>query len=289
MRSRRPAVAVLGGSFDRLHAGHRALLDAGFAAAARVGIGLTTDEFLARHSKPFAARVQPYATRRRCLETYLRRHYARSRWWIVPLSDPWGRSVERGVDLLIASVETARPAAAVNRERHRRGLRPVRLHLVDLVLAEDGLPVSSRRIRAGLIDANGRRRRALRVRAWGVQAAELPHVRRAFRTVFPTLDTRVDRLPARSGSDPATRTSPRSRARGRAERSVEGADYAVAVVQSPRAAPRRGPGPSWIAIASARGTGVRPLVARTPDRLERTIVAELRRGLPRSPIVPISG
>ncbi|MCI4354776.1 MAG: pantetheine-phosphate adenylyltransferase [Thermoplasmata archaeon] len=153
----RDGVAVLGGSFDHLHAGHKALLAAAFASARRVGVGVTTDAYLKSHPKPRGTQIQSYAVRRRQLRRHLERHYASSRWWIVPLADGWGRSVEPGVDVLVASEETAAAARAVNVERRRRGLPPVRLRLVPLVLAEDGRPISSRRIRAGSIDADGRR------------------------------------------------------------------------------------------------------------------------------------
>jgi pantetheine-phosphate adenylyltransferase len=41
--------------------------------------------------------------------------------------------------------------------RGRLGLKPVEVVSVDLVKAEDGLPISSTRIKAGEIDAAGKR------------------------------------------------------------------------------------------------------------------------------------
>ncbi|MCI4324105.1 MAG: pantetheine-phosphate adenylyltransferase [Thermoplasmata archaeon] len=156
-------LAVVGGTFDRLHAGHIALLEAAFARAQVVAIGVTTDRFLARHPKPLAARITRYATRRRHLVSYLRAHYPRSRWRIVPLNDGWGRSVEPGPELLVASEDTRAGALSVNRERRRRRLAPLQLYLVPLRRGQDGSAISSRRIRAGWIDDHGRRLRALRV------------------------------------------------------------------------------------------------------------------------------
>ena len=61
---RRFRLAVLGGTFDHLHIGHHALLASAFGVGDEVAIGVTTDRFVARHPKPVAGRMQPYAARR---------------------------------------------------------------------------------------------------------------------------------------------------------------------------------------------------------------------------------
>lgn len=152
----RTGVGVLGGTFDHLHAGHRALLEAAFEHANQVRIGLTTDLFARSEQKPFPRRVQSYVTRRRHLRDYLRRRFPGQSWSIVPLDDPWGGSVLPGVDMIILSEETRRAAVAINAERRRRGLPPLQIHVVEQIPAEDGRPISSRRIRAGEIDPDGR-------------------------------------------------------------------------------------------------------------------------------------
>ena len=184
MAPKRP-VAVLGGTFDRLHIGHRVLLDEAFRAGRTVGIGLTTAKFLRGHPKPGARSIQPFPVRRAALERYLSRRYSRGRWWILPLEDGWGRSVEPGVDVLVASAETVSGARSVNAERTRRHLPRLVVRLVPVVRGEDGLPVSSRRIRAGVIDARGRRLRPLQVQVVARSEADRKAVRRAFRLVFP--------------------------------------------------------------------------------------------------------
>ena len=151
----RAHVAVLGGTFDHLHAGHRALLTAAFERADEVKIGLTTDRFARAEEKPVPRRVQSYATRRRRLRAFLRQQFPSRSWTVVPLTDRWGGSVGPGVDLLVLSEETARAARPINAERRHRGLPPVRVHVVRQVPAEDGKPIASRRIRAGEIDSEG--------------------------------------------------------------------------------------------------------------------------------------
>jgi pantetheine-phosphate adenylyltransferase len=149
---------VLGGTFDHLHAGHRALLTSAFQRAGEVKIGLTTDRFARSEKKPLARRVQSYRTRRRHLLAFLRQRFGDRRWTVVPLRDRWGRSVGPGVDLLILSEETRSAAKPINAERRRQGLAPLRIFVVPQVLAKDGRPIASRRIRAGEIDEEGHRR-----------------------------------------------------------------------------------------------------------------------------------
>jgi pantetheine-phosphate adenylyltransferase len=156
--ARRYRVAVLGGTFDRLHAGHERLLARAFAVADSVGIGVTTDRFLQAHPKPLGQRIRSYRARRSALAAFLRRSFPGRAFWLAPLNDGWGRSVEPGIDVLVATPDTRDGAQSVNRERRKRGLPPLAIVLVPLVRAADGRPIASRRIRAGVIDDRGRLR-----------------------------------------------------------------------------------------------------------------------------------
>ena len=176
--------AVLGGTFDHLHLGHITLIDTAFRVGRKVSIGLTTERFLTRYPKPLAERLQPFAVRRAVLHRWLRRHYPDRGWRTAPLDDPFGRSVEDGVDVLVVSADTQEGGAAVNAERRRRGRRALPVVIVPVVLADDLGPVSSRRIRAGAIDANGRRRAPLAVAVRADDARDALTVQRAVRRAF---------------------------------------------------------------------------------------------------------
>ncbi len=152
---------VLGGTFDRLHAGHEALLSTALRAGRSVAVGLTTERFLARHPKPDGPRIQSYGTRRRALRRWLSDRSPTTRWTVVPLEDTFGGSVGEEVDALVVSADTVAGGRAVNAERRRLGRKAIPVLVVPLVLAEDLRPVSSRRIRSGEITASGRRRSAI--------------------------------------------------------------------------------------------------------------------------------
>ena len=156
---RRFRIAVLGGTFDRIHAGHERLLGSAFRQAEKVGIGLTSERFLREHPKALGNRIRRYSARRRGLRAYLTQRFPGREFWIASLNDVWGRSVDPGVDLLVVSSETLPGARAVNAERRRRGLPPLEILAVPLVRAEDGKPIHSSRIRLGEIDLRGRKLR----------------------------------------------------------------------------------------------------------------------------------
>jgi pantetheine-phosphate adenylyltransferase len=162
--TRRFQLAVLGGTFDRLHAGHRALLRAAFRSAGEVRIGLTTAAFLRTHAKPYASRIQSYPARRAGLIRFLKRQFPGRRWRVQPLREPFGGSVRRGPDTIVVTRETHAGARAVNRARRARGLPVLVIQVVPLVRDRGGRVYRSRRIRAATEDPRSRRSRTIKSR-----------------------------------------------------------------------------------------------------------------------------
>ncbi len=258
-------LAVLGGTFDRLHRGHEALLAAAFRSGDSVAIGVTTDRFLAAHRKPDAARLEPYAVRARRLHAWLRRHYPGRRWRTVPLDDVFGGSVARGVGALVVSADTLAGGRAVNRERRRRGLPVVPLVVVPLVLADDLRPISSRRIRAGEIDRDGHRLSPIEVGLAVERPADGPAAARGVRNAFPTARLTLVGFAGRGALAPRTRSSARIAAAGR--------DLGVALA--------RDRGRSFlVSVAAGR-------IALDPRRGSQGVSAGVRRAL--RPPVPRKG
>jgi pantetheine-phosphate adenylyltransferase len=148
------AVAT-GGTFDEIHIGHLALLSKAFEVGERVIIGITSDEFAARHkgkklNHDFAQRV-------RNLERVIKREFGDASYEIARLDSEFGPAVTTGnVGALVASAETKSKGDRLNEIRAENGLAPAEIIAVDLVRAEDGRPISSTRIRAGEIDWKGR-------------------------------------------------------------------------------------------------------------------------------------
>ena len=145
---------TVGGTFDLLHKGHRTLLEEAFKVADRVLIGLTTDEFAEKlHNHHF----DPFKRRYENLKRFLEEGGYSDRAEIIPINDPYGPTVENGdIEGIIVSEETEPRADEINRLRAERGLRPLLVFCIKMVLAEDGKPISSTRIRRGEIDRDGR-------------------------------------------------------------------------------------------------------------------------------------
>ncbi|MGA8604040.1 MAG: pantetheine-phosphate adenylyltransferase [Thermoplasmata archaeon] len=260
---RRSRLAVLGGTFDHLHIGHHALLASAFAVGDEVAIGLTTDRFVAQHPKPGAGRMQGYRTRRSTLVRWLRHHYPSRKWRVVPLENPFGGSVAPEVGVLVVSRDTERGGRAVNRERRRLGRPSVPIVSVPLVLADDLEAVSSRRVRAGTIGADGRRLGPIRVALSTTDPRDRDVGKRAVAAVFPR--ARFVNLVADLHGLSASRTV-------RAHPARRASKYDLAI----RVSRRRDGG--WSAVERTPRVRLRsrPIRGSRPEELERGLISLLR-------------
>ncbi|MDH7563898.1 MAG: phosphopantetheine adenylyltransferase [Candidatus Bathyarchaeota archaeon] len=153
--ARKYRTVAVGGTFDELHKGHRALLLKAFDVSEKALIGLCTDEFAKKLNKPHS--IAPYLQRLRDLKAFLDSHSLSERTTIVPLNDAYGVTLSEGcVEAIIVSSETESMAKAINQERESRGLRPLDIVVIDMVPSQDHSPISTTRIYLGEIDREGR-------------------------------------------------------------------------------------------------------------------------------------
>ncbi len=254
---------VLGGTFDRLHRGHEALLGTAFRLGEHVALGLTSPAYLAEHPKPAGRQIAPFAVRRRALARWLAARYPARRWSIVRIDDRYGSSADVAADALVVSVDTTEGGRAVNRERRRRGHPALKLLRVPLVLADDLEPISSRRIRLGVIDRDGRRRARIDVGLRVREPDDLTPSAAAVRTTFPKAQLRARAVRSPRGANPRAL----ARAAGRARQ------LGIGVVR------RRG---GWSVGLQGPRLALGPVAidGRTPAELEAGLLRLLRTSSP---------
>ena len=144
----------VGGTFDVMHKGHWFLLEETFNVGERVIVGVTTDEFVAKLHKNHV--VDSYENRLREVVDFLERRGFLERAILVPLNDPYGPTLDSDeIEGIVVSEETESTAEEINRIRVSRGKKPLLIFVVTMVLAEDGKPISSTRIRRQEVDRYG--------------------------------------------------------------------------------------------------------------------------------------
>lgn len=141
---------AVGGTFDRLHAGHRLLLAAtALAASRRVYVGITADELLSK--KAHREWLQPYEARRDAALEFMRAVRPGVEAQAGALSDPSAPTqaeLDEGMQALVVSRETLAGGEAINRGRVGRGFAPLRLLVVGVVGERaDGSKLSSSELR----------------------------------------------------------------------------------------------------------------------------------------------
>jgi pantetheine-phosphate adenylyltransferase len=146
---------ALGGTFDPIHDGHRALFERAFELG-DVTVGLTSDD-LAPELRDEDRYVRSFEDRSTDLDDELGAfagEYDRS-YEIRELTEPTGIATEPQFDVLVVSPETETGGKRINEIRTDRGHDPLDIEVVPHVYADDDEVISSTRIVRGEIDEHG--------------------------------------------------------------------------------------------------------------------------------------
>jgi pantetheine-phosphate adenylyltransferase len=143
----------LGGTFDVLHDGHKRLITTACDLAGPSGmvvIGITRGRLASKQQT-----IASYQQRREAIEAFLSQLPRAPQVVITPIQDKYGPSIEEAFDAIVVSPETRPVAEEINEQRRQQGKKPLSITVVPYVLAKDGRPISSTRIRNGEIDEHG--------------------------------------------------------------------------------------------------------------------------------------
>lgn len=145
----------MGGTFDILHSGHKALLQRALEVGDIVLVGLTTDARASRNRNK--AQINPYHVRLANLQNLLKSMQSLEKFQIVPLDNDWGPSViDEDFEAIIVSDETKFTAQKINKIRSADGKSELEIVIVPMIRAQDGDRISSSRIRNKEINSEGK-------------------------------------------------------------------------------------------------------------------------------------
>ncbi len=149
------ARVAVGGTFDPIHDGHIALLHRAFelGKGGEVVIGLTSDD-MARSTRNRP--VRNYDVRLKNLKDTVRRVFGIEDVKVMQIDDKCGSSIYEDFDFIVVSPETLPMAEKINRFREKRGMKPLKISMIEYQLAQDRERISSTRIVQGKIDKHGK-------------------------------------------------------------------------------------------------------------------------------------
>lgn len=148
MTSKKYRKVAVGGTFDKFHDGHKKLLATAFELGDAVEIGVTSDAF-----GGLKGDIDSCKERITNLKSYFS---DKSNFHIMSLDDPYGTTIfDEDFDAIVVSEETEPTAVKINEIRDSKGMKLLDIVVISFVLAEDGTPISSTRIRSGEINRNG--------------------------------------------------------------------------------------------------------------------------------------
>ncbi len=142
---------LLGGTFDRFHAGHELLLSTALSMARQVEIHILNQSDAEKKSP----HIQSVELRMRAIEHWLKEHQ-HSNYQLFELIDSHGPAPTHAkADAIVATLETRFECENINKIRVENHLKELDIIIVPQLPSFDGGIISSTRIRNGTIDTEG--------------------------------------------------------------------------------------------------------------------------------------
>lgn len=139
---------LMGGTFDRLHEGHKKLLRKAFEVGDYVYIGLTTNTYIERSNKQLKEKVLSYEDRLYDLRKYFEEEGVLDRAILLPLEDTAGpKALDPKLSAIVVSEETRAGGNFVNNLRAQHGVPSMETVVIPLSRNQQGEVISSTLLR----------------------------------------------------------------------------------------------------------------------------------------------
>jgi len=132
---------IVGGTFNKIHKGHKKLFEVAFNCSEYVIVGLTSDKF----ANVFRVeKVRKYEERKRDLIKFLKKF--KKRYRIVKIDSVYGTAtLDKDIEAITVSEETLERALEINAVRFKKGLERLIIIVVPFIL-KNNKPISSTKI-----------------------------------------------------------------------------------------------------------------------------------------------
>jgi len=150
------SLIACGGTFDLLHAGHKAFIRVVLNNSEKVILGMTSDAYVKTFKD--GNDIEPFEIRKKVLEHFLDSIDVQDRVRIIPIDDFYGPLLTNDfkVEAIAVTLQTEHMVSDINKKRKENNLSELEKILIPLGMAEDGKIISATRIRNGEINRNGR-------------------------------------------------------------------------------------------------------------------------------------
>jgi len=131
---------IVGGTFEILHRGHKALLRRAFKLG-QTTIGLTSDIFAQKLKR---RKVKDFKERKKELTDFTKPPHLKYRRGgkvqvkIIKIENKFGPTLDKNFDYIVVSSETYKTALLINKERQKANKKPIKIVKINFVLDKDG-------------------------------------------------------------------------------------------------------------------------------------------------------
>ncbi len=134
---------VLGGTFNRLHPGHRYFLSLAKYYGESAIIGLCSDQMVKVRKKNFR-KILPFKERKRALQNYFKRTGLKSK--IVEINDICGPAIkDKEIEAILLTEETFSNGIKINKIRKKNKLKELHYIILPYLLDKTGKKISSKK------------------------------------------------------------------------------------------------------------------------------------------------